>query len=98
MTLPAGGKTAITVTMTLTEAQKEALDEKYESGAYVQGYVFAAPTATSEGVQGVTHSIPVLAFYGNWTDASMFDRGCKKVYMFMMQEQMSRVLIWVLSM
>ena len=77
VTLPAGGKTDITVTMTLTEAQKKALDEKYESGAYVQGYVFAAPTATSEGVQGVTHSIPVLAFYGNWTDASMFDRGCK---------------------
>ena len=77
VTLPAGGKTDITVTMTLTEAQKKALDEKYESGAYVQGYVFAAPTATSEGVQSVTHSIPVLAFYGNWTDASMFDRGCK---------------------
>ncbi len=77
VTLPASGKTDITVTMTLTEAQKKALDEKYESGAYVQGYVFAAPTATSEGVQGVTHSIPVLAFYGNWTDASMFDRGCK---------------------
>ena len=25
----------------------------------------------------MTYSIPVLAFYGNWTDASMFDRGCK---------------------
>ncbi len=73
VTLPAGGKTEITVTMTLTEAQKKALDEKYENGAYVQGYVFAAPTATSEGVRGVTHSIPVLAFYGNWTDASMFE-------------------------
>ncbi len=49
VTLPAGGKTDIIVTMTLTKAQKKALDEKYESGAYVQGYVFAAPTATSEG-------------------------------------------------
>lgn len=77
VTLPAGGKTEITVTMTLTETQKKALDEKYENGAYVQGYVFAAPTTTSEGVQGVTHSIPVLAFYGNWTDASMFENGCK---------------------
>lgn len=77
VTLPAGGKTEITVTMTLTEAQKKALDEKYENGAYVQGYVFAAPTVTSEGVRGVTHSIPVLAFYGNWTDASMYEMGCK---------------------
>ena len=80
VTLPAGGKTDITVTMTLTEAQKKALDEKYESGAYVQGYVFAAPTATSEGVQSVTHSIPVLAFYGNWTDASMFENESLYVY------------------
>ncbi len=49
MTLPAGGKTDITVTMTLTEAQKKALDEKYESGAYVQGYVFAAPLPPARG-------------------------------------------------
>ena len=49
VTLPAGGKTDITVTMTLTEAQKKALDEKYESGAYVQGYVFAAPHCHQRG-------------------------------------------------
>lgn len=67
----------VTVTMTLTEAQKKALDEHYVNGAYVEGYVFAVPTATREGVRGVTHSIPVLAFYGNWTDASMYESGCK---------------------
>lgn len=77
VTLPAGGKTDVTVTMTLTEAQKKALDEHYVNGAYVEGYVFAVPTATREGVRGVTHSIPVLAFYGNWTDASMYESGCK---------------------
>ncbi len=37
------------MTMTLTEAQKKALDEGTNPGAYVQNYVFAAPTATSEG-------------------------------------------------
>ena len=73
--LPAGGITHITVTMALTQAQKEALDEAYANGTYVQGYVFAAPLPTSEGVQGVTHSIPVLAYYGSWTDSSMFENG-----------------------
>lgn len=73
--LPAGGTAHVTVTMTLTQAQKEALDEAYANGTYVQGYVFAAPMPTSEGVQGVMHSIPVLAFYGNWTDPSMFENG-----------------------
>ena len=37
VTLPAGGKTDVTVTMTLTEAQKKALDEHYVNGAYVEG-------------------------------------------------------------
>ena len=72
---PAGGEVRITVTMTLTEAQKKALDESYENGAYIQGYVFAVPEATAEGLKQVSHSIPVLAFYGNWTDASMFEAG-----------------------
>jgi len=75
VTLPAGGEVRITVTMTLTEAQKKALDESYENGAYIQGYVFAVPEATAEGLKQVSHSIPVLAFYGNWTDASMFEAG-----------------------
>ncbi|MFR0733350.1 MAG: hypothetical protein ACLSHU_03275 [Oscillospiraceae bacterium] len=75
VTLPAGGEVRITVTATLTEAQKKALDESYENGAYIQGYVFAVPEATAEGLKQVSHSIPVLAFYGNWTDASMFEAG-----------------------
>ena len=55
----------ITVTMTLTEAQKKALDESYENGAYIQGYVFAVPEATAEGLKQVSHSIPVLSFFGD---------------------------------
>ena len=39
----------------------------------MEGYVYAAPVATEEGEQGVTHSIPVLGFYGNWTEPSMYD-------------------------
>ena len=37
--------------------------------------MFAVPEATAEGLKQVSHSIPVLAFYGNWTDASMFEAG-----------------------
>lgn len=28
-----------------------------------------------EGILGTTHSIPVFGFYGNWSTASMFDKG-----------------------
>lgn len=33
-----------------------------------------------EEIEGITHSIPVLGFYGNWTDPSMFDVGTRLEY------------------
>lgn len=33
-----------------------------------------------EGIKGTTHSIPVLGFYGNWSTASMFDKGSYEDY------------------
>lgn len=75
LTVPANGSAKVTVTVALTEAQKAALDENYENGAYVEGYVFVEAMTTEEGLIGERHSIPVLGFYGNWSDASMFDVG-----------------------
>ena len=73
--VPANGKADVTVTITLTDAQKEALDSIYTSGAYIEGFTYAeCVTTTEEGVDlSHTHSIPILGFYGNWTDPSMFD-------------------------
>lgn len=45
------------------------------AGTYVEGYVYADEVASAEGVKGDSHSIPVLGYYGNWTDPSMFDIG-----------------------
>ncbi len=74
ITLPAGGKVEITVKATLPQSVKDFMNTYYPNGTYVQGYVYVLPTATEEGVfTDVTHSIPVVGFYGNWTDASMFE-------------------------
>ncbi len=78
--VPARGSVTVEVTMALTEAQKQALDASYENGAYVEGFVRATPAPTREGEQGPAHSIPVLGFYGNWSDPSMFDVGSYTVY------------------
>ncbi|MCR4681970.1 MAG: S8 family serine peptidase [Clostridiales bacterium] len=45
----------------------------YQVGAYIEGFTFISEKASTEGAAGVTHSIPILGFWGNWTDASMFD-------------------------
>ena len=75
LTVPANGSAKVTVTVALTDEQKAALNEHYENGAYVEGYVFVEAMTTQEGLVGERHSIPVLGFYGNWSDASMFDVG-----------------------
>lgn len=73
ITVPADGWVKVDVTMTLSQAAKEYFNTTSPKGAYVEAFVYATPVAGEEGVQGVTHSIPVLGFYGSWTDPSMYD-------------------------
>lgn len=75
VTVPAGGSVSVTATLTLTAAAKATMDEQMPNGGYVEAFVYADAVASEEGVEGVSHSIPMLAFYGNWSDASMFDKG-----------------------
>ncbi len=74
LTLAPNASAQVSVTIRLTDAQKKQLDENYVNGAYLEGYFFAQQLSSEEGVQGTTHSIPLIGFYGNWTDASMFDK------------------------
>ena len=73
-TVPQGGKVEITVHVKLTDSTKEYLDTYYAAGAYVEGFVYVKPCVTEEGAYGdVEHSIPVLGFYGNWSDSPMYE-------------------------
>lgn len=74
-TVAAGEKALVTVNVTLPQAVKEQLDADYGNGAYIEGYVYVTPLMEEEGAVSPEHSIPVLAFYGNWTDPSMYDKG-----------------------
>ncbi len=69
----AGQSVNVEVSINLPESVRQTLDAAYPNGAYLEGYVFAEPVSTDEGVIASTHSIPVLGFYGSWTDASMYD-------------------------
>ena len=75
-TVPADGSVTVTVHAALTDAQKEYLNANYPNGTYVEGYTYVEPVSSTEGeTPDVTHSIPVLGFYGNWSDPSMYDKG-----------------------
>ena len=79
VTVPANGSKDVQVTVRLTDGQKAAL-KQYPAGAYIQGYVYAKSGSTEEGVEGTEHSIPVLGFYGSWSEASMFEVGPRVEY------------------
>ncbi len=81
ITAPGSGVVRITVTIKLTDDQMKFLDANCPNGAYIQAFVFADEVSDAEGEMGTTHSIPLLAFYGNWTDASMFDKGSLAEYL-----------------
>ncbi|MBQ2920763.1 MAG: S8 family serine peptidase [Oscillospiraceae bacterium] len=71
VTVPAKGTVTVSVRMALTDGAKQELDAETPKGTYVQAFVYARSTAEA----GTVHSIPVLAFYGDWSEPSMFDRG-----------------------
>ena len=70
-TVAAGEEIHVQVNMKLTD--KNAFAD-YINGGYVEGFVKVITAADAEGVIDPVQSIPVLGFYGNWSDASMYDR------------------------
>ena len=73
--VPAGETKTVKVTISIDSEEKEFMDYYYENGAYVEGYTYLDCLTTTEDGENldVQKSIPLLGFYGSWTDASMYD-------------------------
>ncbi len=69
ITVPAGEKVDLTVTITLTEENKKYIDDNFANGMYVEGFVSLKPTWGTD----ISLNVPYLAFYGDWTKAPLFD-------------------------
>ncbi|MBR2444190.1 MAG: leucine-rich repeat protein [Clostridia bacterium] len=69
ITVEAGKTAKIKVTITLSDEDKKYLDESFENGMYIEGFVELDATGdTKEDL-----SVPYLAFYGDWTEAPILD-------------------------
>ena len=69
VTVAAGTTLDVTVKVTLSDEDKAYLNESFENGMYVEGFVTLDATSENE----VDLSVPYLAFYGDWTVAPLFD-------------------------
>ena len=59
----------VTVKITLGDKDKEYLDNSFENGMYVEGFI----TLTAKSGTEINLSVPYLAYYGDWTEAPLFD-------------------------
>ena len=69
VTIAAGAVADVTLTIRLSEEDKKYMDESFENGMYVEGFVLLK---SSDGT-AVDLSTPFLAFYGDWSVAPIFD-------------------------
>ena len=69
ITVKAGEEAKVTVKITLSDEDKKYLDKSFENGMYVEGYI----TLDAKSGTKVDLNVPYLAFYGDWTEAPLFD-------------------------
>ena len=75
VTVPANGSVSVTVTIAVSEETAADMAAKgFVNGFYIEGFVCAEPVADGEGAVGSAHSIPMLGWYGGWTDISMYEQ------------------------
>lgn len=87
LVVPANGSVNVSATITLNAAAASRMLDACPNGFYVEAYINAASISTAEGALGTSHSIPVLGFYGNWTDSSMFDKGSYVEYAYGLEQK-----------
>ncbi|MBQ8319391.1 MAG: leucine-rich repeat protein [Clostridia bacterium] len=69
VTVNAGSTATVTVQIVLSDEDKAYLDASFENGMYVEGFV----TLTAKEGTTVNMNAPLLAFYGDWNQAPVFD-------------------------
>ncbi len=64
-----GESATVTVKITLSDEDKQYLNDSFENGMYVEGFI----TLEAKSGTKIDLNVPYLAFYGDWTKAPLFD-------------------------
>lgn len=70
VSVPANGSITITYKYSLTNEAKNYMNNNFAYGIYVEGFV----KCIAQDGQEVNLNAPFLAFYGDWTEAPIFDK------------------------
>ncbi len=72
VTVPASGIADVKKIVPLTEEEKADLNAKFKNGTYVEGFIILTDASEAEE-KNPQIGLPFLAYYGDWTDAPIFD-------------------------
>lgn len=70
VTVPGNGSVTLQVRIELTAEAKKELDRTFENGIYVEGYLYFQ----NEEERQDSLTVPMLAFYGDWSMAPLFEQ------------------------
>ena len=70
ITVNPSGVVKVEYKLTLNDADKQYIRKSFENGMYVEGFA----VLTSKNEDKIDLSLPFLAFFGDWTEAPMFDK------------------------
>ena len=75
LTAKAGETTAVKLTYSISDADRTYIERYFTYGTYVEGFVKLETTdKNSDGEDEISLNVPFLAYYGDWTEAPMFDK------------------------
>ena len=69
LTVEKNSSADVSMTITLSDEDKAYLNESFANGMYVEGYITLEATKGTD----IDLNIPYLAFFGDWTQAPLFD-------------------------
>ncbi len=69
VSVAAGKQAEVTVKITLSDEDKAYLNQSFENGMYVEGFI----TLEAKSGSKIDLNVPYLAYYGDWTVAPLFD-------------------------
>jgi lactocepin len=70
ITVQPEGDVEVTITLTLNNDIKDALNNRFENGEFIDGFVILDSNETPYNL-----TIPFMGYYGDWTQAPLFDSG-----------------------
>lgn len=76
LVVPASGSIDCNATIKLSDDEKAYMNEYFKNGIFVEGFVYAK--SLNGDVENL--SMPVVGFYGDWTNAPIFDSGRNYLY------------------